>query len=248
MSKLRLIIYDKTTGNRRYDCSFDNSFTEPTLEQLHSSVIDLQQIDINSLGLLRYENGEFEPDFDECGANFVIDLTTLKPLFSYPDPSEPTAPPVYQKPLSEQVSALSEQLKSADEKYRELNVTSADLTTLKSAKMSQLEEACSSAITSGFDFTVNSVSYKFSCSLEAQANFQGADTLFKDGSITEAEWTVVNNSNGKIERVALDVATFNSIKLQVFSHINSKISLLRNTLQPLVESATTNADVDAVVW
>jgi hypothetical protein len=114
--------------------------------------------------------------------------------------------------------------------------------------MSQLEEACSSAITSGFDFTVNSVSYKFSCSLEAQANFQGADTLFKDGSITEAEWTVVNNSNGKIERVTLDMATFNSIKLQVFSHINSKISRLRNELQPLVESATTNADVDAVVW
>jgi hypothetical protein len=114
--------------------------------------------------------------------------------------------------------------------------------------MSQLEEACSSAITSGFDFTVGGTSYKFSCSLEAQANFQGADTLFKDGSITEAEWTVVNNSNGKIERVVLDMATFNSIKLQVFTHINSKISRLRNELQPLVESATTNADVDAVVW
>jgi hypothetical protein len=247
MTTYRKIYYDKSSGEVIYHVSFNSEFIKTTFDQDYDSIKGLNQRVKDTIGLIELNNDNYDQEF--LSSNGVkVNITNKELEFSYPDPNEPTAPPVYQKPLSEQVSALSEQLKSADEKYRELNVTSADLATLKSAKMSQLEEACSSAITSGFDFTVNSVSYKFSCSLEAQANFQGADTLFKDGSITEAEWTVVNNSNGKIERVTLDMATFNSIKLQVFSHINSKISRLRNELQPLVESATTNADVDAVVW
>jgi hypothetical protein len=244
----RRIYFEIATGNIILDKGeMQGSVVATTVEQDVASFVALSERNRNSFDYLELAFGDHAQDFAECNG-YRVNVATKTLEFSYPDPNAPTTPPVYQKPLSEQVSALSEQLKSADEKYRELNVTTADLATLKSAKMSQLEEACSSAITSGFDFTVNSISYKFSCSLEAQANFQGADTLFKDGSITEAEWTVVNNANGKIERVTLDMATFNSIKLQVFTHINSKISRLRNTLQPLVESATTNADVDAVVW
>jgi hypothetical protein len=244
----RRIYFDKTTGNVIKDKGeLQGAVVATTIEDDIVVFKELSERNRNTFDYIELAFGDHAQDFAECNG-YRVNVANKTLEFSYPDPNEPTAPPVYQKPLSEQVSALSEQLKSADEKYRELNVTSTDLTTLKSAKMSQLEEACSSAITNGFDFTVGGTSYKFSCSLEAQANFQGADTLFKDGSITEAEWTVVNNSNGKIERVALDMTTFNSIKLQVFSHINSKISRLRNTLQPLVESATTNADVDAVVW
>jgi chloramphenicol O-acetyltransferase len=243
----RKIFFDKTNGDVIFDTGERIGTIPTTIEHDVQAYTVLSIRNRDTFDVLELEFGDHAQDFAECNS-YRVNVANKTLEFSYPDPNEPTAPPVYQKPLSEQVSALSEQLKSADEKYHELNVTSADLTTLKSAKMSQLEEACSSAITSGFDFTVGGTSYKFSCSLEAQANFQGADTLFKDGSITEAEWTVVNNANGKIERVALDIATFNSIKLQVFTHINSKISRLRNTLQPLVESATTNADVDAVVW
>jgi hypothetical protein len=248
--KGRRIFYDKITGNVIWEVgeqTFEFDAIDSTIDQDILAISALSERNRNSFDYIELAFGDRAQDFAECNG-YRVNVATKTLEFSYPDPSTPTSPPVYQKPLSEQVTALVESLKSADEKYRELNVTSADLATLKSAKMSQLEEACSKAITNGFDFTVGGTSYKFSCSLEAQANFQGADTLFKDGSITEAEWTVVNNSNGKIERVALDMATFNSIKLQVFTHINSKISRLRNTLQPLVESATTNADVDAVVW
>jgi hypothetical protein len=147
------------------------------------------------------------------------------------------------------VNALIVNAKSADQKYAELLADeSATIDEVKSAKLAQLDEACSNAIVSGFDYTVNTVSYHFSCSLSAQANFQGTDTLFKDGTITQAEWTVVNNSTGAIERIILDNATFNAIKLEVFKHINSNVSKLRNTLQPQVDSATTKAEVDAIAW
>lgn len=143
---------------------------------------------------------------------------------------------------------LKEQLLTADEKYKSLDLTIADLQTVKDAKMAQLEEACNSAIVSGFDYTINGVSYRFSCSLAAQANFQGADTLFKDNLITACDWTVENNQTKLTERITIDQATFNSLKLQVFQHINTNISKLRNTLQPLVDAALTNADVDNIKW
>lgn len=145
---------------------------------------------------------------------------------------------------------LRNQLKTADQKYKELDLTTADLQTVKDAKMAQLDELCNITIENGFDYNINGVSYHFSASLSAQANFQGADTLFKDGSISEAEWTVKNNETGKVERILIDQTNFNSLKLKVFQHINTNISRLRNELQVQVESETTdtNVKVDAIVW
>jgi hypothetical protein len=119
---------------------------------------------------------------------------------------------------------------------------------LKEKKINELDEACNLAIINGFDYTIDTVSYHFSCSLSAQANFQGTDTLFKDGAITQAEWTVVDNATGKIERILIDNATFNAIKLEVFKHINSNVSQFRNTLQPQVEDALTKEEVASIVW
>lgn len=122
------------------------------------------------------------------------------------------------------------------------------LTPAKIAKISELETKCDSAIVNGFDYSVNGVSYRFSCSLAAQANFQGADALFKDGTISEVEWTVTNNTSGVVERISFGVDIFNELKLQVFNHINSNVSKLRNTLQLRVEGATTQSELDAIVW
>jgi hypothetical protein len=147
------------------------------------------------------------------------------------------------------VNALIVNAKSADQKYTELVADeSATLDEVKSAKLAQLDEACSIAIVGGFNYTIGTQNYLFSCSLSAQANFQGTDTLFKDGTITQAEWTVVNKSTGAIERIILDNATFNAIKLEVFKHINSNVSKLRNTLQPQVEGAISKEEVDVIAW
>lgn len=157
-------------------------------------------------------------------------------------------PIAIQPSTEEQIHQLQESLKTVDQKYKEIDLITATLEEVKSAKMAQLNELCNLAIVNGFDYDLNGVSYHFSCSLSAQANFTGTDILFKDNLITEAEWTVINNTTGKEERVTLDQATFNSIKLQVFQHINSNVAKFRNTLQPQVEAATTNAEVDLIVW
>lgn len=156
------------------------------------------------------------------------------------------------KPMTteDEIVQLKYKLMTEDEKYKALDKTSISLVEIKAAKLSQLEELCEKSIVNGFDYTINNISYKFSCSINAQANFQGTDTLFKDGLIPDglAEWTVTNNTTGDIERIFLDQITFNQIKLQVFVHINSNISKLRNILQPQLEACTTNIDVEAVVW
>jgi hypothetical protein len=154
------------------------------------------------------------------------------------------------RPLTseEELKRLKDFLKTADQKYKELDVSTATLEALKAAKMAQLNELCNLAIVNGFDYEVNGESYHFSCSLSAQANFTGTDILFKDNLIQQSEWTVINNTTGKDERVTLDQTTFNSVKLQVFQHINSNVAKFRNTLQPQVEAATTNTEVDAIVW
>jgi hypothetical protein len=171
---------------------------------------------------------------------FILNDNWLDPNFAL-DPIET------QKKLNVVVQ-LQEANKTADQKYKDIDLTTAALTDVQNAKMDQLDEACNNTIVDGFDTTINGTSYKFSCSLAAQANFQGTDTLFKDGAITSAEWTVINNDTGKTERINIDQTTFNTLKLQVFQHINSNISKLRNTLQPQVEAATTNADVDKINW
>lgn len=140
-------------------------------------------------------------------------------------------------------------IKSATEIYEE-NKDKSDISLdkLKQLKMNQLDELCNKSIVEGFDFTINDVSYRFSCSVTAQANFQGTDTLFKDGLIADVEWTVIDNTTDVTSRITLDKITFDQIKLEVFNHINANISKLRNTLQPQVESATTNSEVNSIVW
>lgn len=174
-----------------------------------------------------------------------VNLSTKQIGYDYVD-----IPKTKEELLEEQLTIFQNKLKTADQKYKELDLSTADLQTVKDAKIAQLDELCNQTIVNGFDYDVNGISYHFSCSLSAQANFQGSDTLFKDGLINEAEWTVVNNTTSKTERIQIDQTTFNALKLQVFQHINSNISKLRNTLEPLVEneSTDTNEKVDTIVW
>ncbi|MED3562236.1 hypothetical protein [Bacillus xiapuensis] len=153
-----------------------------------------------------------------------------------------------QPTINDLISQIQNNLMTADEKYKRINLLTVTLTDLKNAKLLQLEEICNKSIIDGFDFTINSISYRFSCSITAQSNFQGSDALFKDGLITSAEWTVTNNTTGAIERIMLDQPIFNQIKLKVFEHISSNIKKLRNILQPLVESALTVEDVNRINW
>jgi hypothetical protein len=191
--------------------------------------------------------GAYASDFREC-SGYRVNVETGELEFSYPDPNEPGVEQPYVKPLSEEVEEIKNSQMTANEKYIALDKEIVSLEELKAAKVNQLDEACNLAIISGFEHVVNDINYLFSSSVTAQANFQGTDTLFKDGLITEAEWTVVNIETGKIERIIIDQIQFNEIKLKVFQHINSNISRFRNILQPQVEQALTKEEVEVVVW
>jgi hypothetical protein len=156
------------------------------------------------------------------------------------------APPV--RIVQDRMTKIEGYLKSADQKYKELDLTTATLEEVKQAKITQLDEACGYTIVSGFDHDINGVSYHFSCSLAAQANFTGAKVRFMAGETTAEEWTAVDNTTGEEVRLMLDELTFKPIADKVYQLIDTSVKKLRNTLQPQVKAATTNAEVDAIVW
>jgi hypothetical protein len=84
MTKLRLVVYDKTTGNRLYDCVFFDNFIEPTIEQIHTVVPDLQPFDVNYLGLLRFENGQYDDNFAKYP--FHVDVTNQSIVWDTANP------------------------------------------------------------------------------------------------------------------------------------------------------------------
>jgi len=150
------------------------------------------------------------------------------------------------RPLTDK--EFRDQFKTPDQIYKELDLSTATLQQVKDAKMAQLDYLCSQEIMQGFDYTIDSTSYRFSLSIKAQQNFTGTQNRFDKGKITQIEWTVLNNSNGNIERITLDQATFESITDVVFDTIDTNVQRLRNTLQPQVESATTVEEVESVEW
>ena len=180
-----------------------------------------------------------QPENNGKASSLFYNPITLQLFYEYSDI------PLTQEEIAEK---FRNSFKTANQKYVEVDLTTSTIEEVKDAKLSQLNELCNQSIVEGFTKEINGVVYHFSCSLSAQSNFAGTDALFKDGLIADVEWTVVNTSTGKVERLTLDKPTFNSVKLGVFQHINSNVSKFRDTLQPQVESATTNTEVDAVTW
>lgn len=106
MYKIMKIYYDKVTGERLWD----NSFNDNTLidfDRDYEVVKELNNRVKESIGLLVLENGQYEQDFKES-TNFRVNVTTKTLEFSYPDPNAPEAPPVFVQPLTEQVDKLKE--------------------------------------------------------------------------------------------------------------------------------------------
>lgn len=59
----------------------------------------------DTFDVIELEYGQYAQDFAECNG-YRVNPETKELEFSYPDPSEPEQPPVYQKPLSEQIEEL----------------------------------------------------------------------------------------------------------------------------------------------
>lgn len=104
-ANLRRIFYDRITGNKLVEQGFKYYMTPTTVEQDIASHTVLSDRNRDSFDFIEIEFDQYAQDFAECNG-YRVNPETKELEFSYPDPNEPTAPPVYQKPLSEQIAEL----------------------------------------------------------------------------------------------------------------------------------------------
>lgn len=99
----RRIYYDVATGNVIVDTGERQGFVKPTtVEQDIQTYRALSERNPETFDYIELEYGQYTQDFAECNG-YRVNPETKQLEFSYPDPNEPDAPPVYQKPLSEEV-------------------------------------------------------------------------------------------------------------------------------------------------
>lgn len=102
----RRIYYDTTTGNVIIDTGERQGSVAPTtIDQDTTTFTPLSERNRDSFDVLELEYGQYAQDFAECNG-YRVNPETKELEFSYPDPNEPEAPPVYEKPLSEQLKEL----------------------------------------------------------------------------------------------------------------------------------------------
>jgi hypothetical protein len=109
----RRIYFDKQTGNVIVNTGErTGNVVETTLEQDFITYKALKEREPESVGCIEFEYGQYLTDFNTC-TGYHVNLEDRSLQFSYPepvDPDNPPAEPVYQKPLSDQVTELKEQL------------------------------------------------------------------------------------------------------------------------------------------
>lgn len=105
----RKIYYDVVTGEKIIETGeMSGSVIQKTVDQDIATYTALSERNRDTFDVLELEYGQYAQDFAECNG-YRVNPETKELEFSYPDPNEPTAPPVYQKPLSEQIAELKAQ-------------------------------------------------------------------------------------------------------------------------------------------
>ncbi|KIQ93893.1 hypothetical protein LH47_02043 [Anoxybacillus thermarum] len=107
----RKIYYDKMTGNVILDTGeMMGAVIETTIDQDFETYQALKERVRDSVGVIQLEYGQYAEDFAQCNG-YRVNPQTLELEFSYPDPNatEPQEP-VYQKPFTEQVNELKQEL------------------------------------------------------------------------------------------------------------------------------------------
>jgi len=108
------VYFDNRTGNA-ITVTGETSFGfETSFEQDYEFYPSLKAVDKQFIGCKQLQYGENCQEFAECDG-FRVNVETKELEFSYPDPSKPDAPQVFQKPLTEQIKELQTQLKIAQD-------------------------------------------------------------------------------------------------------------------------------------
>jgi hypothetical protein len=104
----RKVYYDVHTGAVIVvtDEAEGDGISTTTREQDFSAYKKLAERVPESVEVLPLEFGAYTKDYDAGGWITHVNLETLEPLFTYPDPVDPELPPVPAPPLSSQVAEL----------------------------------------------------------------------------------------------------------------------------------------------
>lgn len=99
----RRIFYEKETGNVILEVGEREGFVTPTtVEQDIEMYKVLSERNRDTFDYIELEYGQYAQDFAESNG-YRVNPETKELEFSYPDPNEPEAEPVYQKPLTVEV-------------------------------------------------------------------------------------------------------------------------------------------------
>lgn len=119
----RKIYYDITSGDVIFDTGEHEGFVrETTIEQDITIYKVLSERNRETFDYIKLEYGQYEQDFSECNG-YRVNVETKQLEFSYPNPSEPIAPIVYQKPLTEEIEELKAAQATTDTTLLELMET-----------------------------------------------------------------------------------------------------------------------------
>lgn len=105
----RKIYFEKSTGNVILDTGErTGSVVETSVEQDIASYSVLADRVRDSFDVILLDYGQHRQDFNEATA-YRVNVDTNELEFSYPDPSEPDVPLVFEKPLTEQLAELEQE-------------------------------------------------------------------------------------------------------------------------------------------
>lgn len=118
------IYFDKITGDVIENTGDrTGGVVETTREQDFEAYTSLSKRVPETVGMIQLEYGAYEKDYDAGGRITRVDLETLKPLFTYPDPTDPETPQEPQPPLTEQVIALKTENESLKSRVSDVEMT-----------------------------------------------------------------------------------------------------------------------------
>jgi hypothetical protein len=124
----RRIYYEKITGNIIVDTGErSGAIIETTSEQDFAAYTALAERVPETVGVIELGYGQNAEDFAQCNG-YRIDPDTNEILFSYPDPNTPEAPPVYRKPLSEEIEQVKQENSQIRTELEQVKADGADTT------------------------------------------------------------------------------------------------------------------------
>lgn len=112
---IRRIYYNKLTGDRIFSHSSErlNKDTFPTVEQDMQTYDHFDGIKQEIIGIIEFQNGEYELDFRLSNENYKIDIENNSLIFEYPNPENTEQPIIPDKPFSVYIAELQENMDNA---------------------------------------------------------------------------------------------------------------------------------------